>query len=138
MNRQNARLLVIILAVFVVSALGSYLFFGRPAPRTAVETTTDATPQPSAMTQASEDSSRKEQSQGARKNEPPSFFTEIFGPGAAADPSHTESWKTVVLRVMVRLSLAALLASMLAFRPRRFAMLFKRNLFVAQTQILLC
>jgi uncharacterized membrane protein YhiD involved in acid resistance len=33
--------------------------------------------------------------------------------------------------------LAALLTALLAFRPRRFALVFKRNLFVAQTQILL-
>lgn len=38
---------------------------------------------------------------------------------------------------MVRLTLAALLTSILAFRPRRFSVLFNRNLFVAQTQILL-
>jgi uncharacterized membrane protein YhiD involved in acid resistance len=42
-----------------------------------------------------------------------------------------------VVNVTIRLTLAALLAAMLAFRPRRFALLFKRNLFVAQTQILL-
>jgi uncharacterized membrane protein YhiD involved in acid resistance len=135
MNRQNARLLAIILVVFAVSALGSYFFFGRPTSRSPVETAS-ATPLPSATSQAAaaDDSPRKEQQ--ARRDE--GFFTEIFGPGAAADPSHSESWKTVVLRVLVRLMLAALLSAVLAFRPRRFAMLFKRNLFVAQTQILLC
>jgi uncharacterized membrane protein YhiD involved in acid resistance len=39
--------------------------------------------------------------------------------------------------VTVRLTLAALLSAMLAFRPRRFSRTIKRNPFVAQTQILL-
>src|SRR5918911_4933596 len=137
MNRQNAKLLIIILAVFVVSALGSYFLFGGPSTRTTrtVETAASATPQPSATNQPGEDASRGAEQQAGRNNN--SFFTEIFGPGASADPSHADSWATVILRVMVRLTLAALLTSMLAFRPRKFALLFKRNLFVAQTQILL-
>ena len=39
--------------------------------------------------------------------------------------------------VTIRLTLAALLSAMLAFRPRRFALFSKRNPFVAQTQILM-
>ncbi|HEX8176683.1 MAG TPA: DUF4956 domain-containing protein [Pyrinomonadaceae bacterium] len=137
MNRQNGRLIAIILAVFVVSALGSYYFFGRPPlGRPPVETASSATPQPSLMNQASDNPAQDTQSQTAKRGES-SFFTEIFGAGAGADPSHPEKWTTVILRVMVRLTLAALLTSMLAFRPRKFAVLFKRNLFVAQTQILL-
>jgi uncharacterized membrane protein YhiD involved in acid resistance len=49
----------------------------------------------------------------------------------------TESWKTTIPRIIVRLALAALLAVILAFRPRRDVPITKRNLFVAQTQILL-
>lgn len=134
MNRQNARLLAIILAVFVVSALGSYYFFGRPPTGRSVETAASATPQPAATNQAADNSAQNTQT--APRNSG-SFFEEIFGAGAGADPAHPESWSTVILRVMVRLTLAALLTSMLAFRPRKFAVLFKRNLFVAQTQILL-
>ncbi|MCA1557381.1 MAG: DUF4956 domain-containing protein, partial [Acidobacteria bacterium] len=66
-----------------------------------------------------------------------SFFEDMFGMGASADPVHPEHWTTVFLRVTVRLTLAALLTSILAFRPRKFTVTFKRNLFVAQTQILL-
>lgn len=136
MNKQTAKILIVLLVVFALSALASYFFFGGKSSGTetrTVETAASATPQPSATQQGAEEGSRN-----ARKNADGSFFTEIFGPGAAADPSHSENWRTVVLRVMVRLTLAALLASMLAFRPRKFAVLFKRNLFVAQTQILLC
>jgi uncharacterized membrane protein YhiD involved in acid resistance len=46
-------------------------------------------------------------------------------------------WLTTFAAVTIRLTLAALLAAMLAFRPRRFSLHFKRNPYVAQTQILL-
>jgi uncharacterized membrane protein YhiD involved in acid resistance len=48
-----------------------------------------------------------------------------------------ENWKVTFPRIIVRLALAALLAVILAFRPRRDVPITKRNLFVAQTQILL-
>jgi uncharacterized membrane protein YhiD involved in acid resistance len=135
MNRQNAKLLVIILAVFAVSALASYFYFGRPATRT-VETAASATP--AATNQAVVDPSRNQQQpQPTPGKNDVSFFSEIFGPGANGESAPHENWSTVLLRVMVRLTLAALLTSMLAFRPRKFAVLFKRNLFIAQTQILL-
>jgi uncharacterized membrane protein YhiD involved in acid resistance len=69
-----------------------------------------------------------------------SSISQIFGgdgmpaqpaPGAKGD------WLTLFATVTVRLTLAALLSAMLAFRPRRFSVIFKRNPFVAQTQILL-
>lgn len=137
MTRQSGRLISIILAVFVVSALGSYYFFGRPPMgRPPVETASSATPQPSVTNLASDNPSQNTQSQTAQQGDG-SFFTEIFGAGAGEGSARPEKWTTVILRVMVRLTLAALLTSMLAFRPRKFAVLFKRNLFVAQTQILL-
>ena len=48
-----------------------------------------------------------------------------------------EKWTIIFPRIIVRLALAALLATLLAFRPRRDVPITKRNLFVAQTQILL-
>lgn len=48
-----------------------------------------------------------------------------------------EKWTVIIPRIIVRLALAALLALLLAFRPRRDVPVTKRNLFVAQTQILL-
>jgi len=46
-------------------------------------------------------------------------------------------WLMTFATVTVRLTLAALLSAMLAFRPRRLSHPVKRNPFVAQTQILL-
>jgi hypothetical protein len=48
-----------------------------------------------------------------------------------------ESWTVVIPRIIVRLSLAALLVAALAFRPRRGVPSLPRNPYVAQTQILL-
>ena len=48
-----------------------------------------------------------------------------------------EHWTTRALRIIWRLLLAVGLSAILAFRPRRNVPLLKRNLYVAQTQILL-
>ena len=63
---------------------------------------------------------------------------EIFGaqediPG---EP-RVEKWTTIIPRIIVRLAAAAFLAALLAFRPRKDLPLRQRNLYVAQTQILL-
>src|SRR5262247_1351911 len=59
---------------------------------------------------------------------------EVFGPDASGlTPSSVASWEATSARIALRFSLAAFLASLLAFRPRRGA----RNPYVAQTQILM-
>jgi uncharacterized membrane protein YhiD involved in acid resistance len=67
-------------------------------------------------------------------------ITKIFGEGGAPPQparGETEDWLMTFATVTVRLTLAALLSAMLAFRPRRLSRAVKRNPFVAQTQILL-
>ena len=63
-------------------------------------------------------------------------FEEIFAADQGAPP-HPEKMSVVVLRIVWRFALAALLAAGLAFRPRRNLSAHQRNLYVAQTQILL-
>jgi uncharacterized membrane protein YhiD involved in acid resistance len=46
-------------------------------------------------------------------------------------------WRVRIPRMILRLALAAALAAMLAFRPRKDSTYIQRNLYVAQTQILL-
>ncbi len=74
-------------------------------------------------------------------DEATTFFEEMLGAedtrAPAAGTGVRPTLFATTVNVTIRLTLAALLAAMLAFRPRRFALLFKRNLFVAQTQILL-
>ena len=63
---------------------------------------------------------------------------ELFGrDGAGLAPSTFASWESLAARIALRFSLAAFLAALLAFRPRRGTPLFRRNPYVAQTQILM-
>jgi uncharacterized membrane protein YhiD involved in acid resistance len=65
-------------------------------------------------------------------------LSRILGDGTT--PQRTgekRDWLTAAASAAVRLTLAALLATLLAFRPRRFARSARRNPYVAQTQILL-
>jgi uncharacterized membrane protein YhiD involved in acid resistance len=130
MNRQNVKLLLISLGVFVISALAVYLLFSRqaaPAGGQGVPAANTANARPTDQT-----------AQRQANGNDDSFVSEVFGTeGAPREGARTESWTLVLVRVTIRLTLAALLAALLAFRPRKFSVLFKRNLFVAQTQILL-
>jgi uncharacterized membrane protein YhiD involved in acid resistance len=66
------------------------------------------------------------------------FFSRFFGNGnGLPGQTRNESWMVTILRMIIRLMLATLLAAILAFRPRKDLPLLKRNLYVAQTQILL-
>ncbi len=63
---------------------------------------------------------------------------ELFGrDGSGLAPSTFGSWESLAARIALRFSLAAFLAALLAFRPRRGAPIFRRNPYVAQTQILM-
>ncbi len=83
----------------------------------------------------------------ARKagDEEEDFFSRVFGveePSAAQQSAQQqgrpqEGWKVTIPRIILRLALAAALAAMLAFRPRKDSTVIQRNLYVAQTQILL-
>jgi uncharacterized membrane protein YhiD involved in acid resistance len=62
------------------------------------------------------------------------------GGGAApsvAEPAVRKSWAEELLSILFRLFLAVVLSGILAFRPRKDVSLFRRSLFVSQTQILL-
>lgn len=76
---------------------------------------------------------------GSAANETP--FSQVLG-GSSSLPQPTAGekggdWLMTFATVTVRLTLAALLSAMLAFRPRRLSYTVKRNPFVAQTQILM-
>lgn len=75
--------------------------------------------------------------EGARSAPGNSIMSEVFGASDGAVFRPHEGWRVTVPRILLRLALAAALASMLAFRPRKSARFVQRNLYVAQTQILL-
>jgi uncharacterized membrane protein YhiD involved in acid resistance len=72
----------------------------------------------------------------AQGNEDPAIGN-LFGIGQGAGFAPHEPWTSTVPRILLRLALATALAGILAFRPRRSAALVQRNLYVAQTQILI-
>jgi uncharacterized membrane protein YhiD involved in acid resistance len=66
------------------------------------------------------------------------LFGELFGQDKPdVDPATSGSWQSTAATVALRFSLAALLAAILAFRPRRGVAASQRNPFVGQTQILM-
>lgn len=118
------RLTLAVLATFVVILLGSgflaYVFRDRTgSPTTTTTSSSTATPTPAAPRQ-----------------EIP-LVGELFGPDASGlTPSTVSSWEATSARIALRFSLAAFLAALLAFRPRRGS-ITRRNPYVAQTQILM-
>ena len=63
---------------------------------------------------------------------------ELFGPDATGlSPASLASWESTSAKIALRFSLAAFLAALLAFRPRRGVSVARRNPYVAQTQILM-
>ena len=63
---------------------------------------------------------------------------ELFGPDdTGVAPESLASWESTAARIALRFALAAFLAAVLAFRPRRGLAPSRRNPYVAQTQILM-
>ena len=112
------RLTVAVLATFVVLLLGSgfLAYLLRDEKNGVVPNTSGAVAAPAA----------------SERQIP--LLGEVFGPDASGlTPSSLASWEATSARIALRFSLAAFLAALLAFRPRRGA----RNPYVAQTQILM-
>jgi uncharacterized membrane protein YhiD involved in acid resistance len=67
-----------------------------------------------------------------------SVISELFGPDhSGVSQTSYASLESIAARILLRFSLAAFLAAILAFRPRRGISLGQRNPYVAQTQILM-
>jgi hypothetical protein len=65
------------------------------------------------------------------------FTAQSNQPGDSTMSDEAKTWAEDALSVFGRLLLAVLLSATLAFRPRQNVPLFRRSLFVSQTQILL-
>jgi uncharacterized membrane protein len=112
--------------VAILLLTGSLAYFLRDPARTASTPTPASSPRPGASPTPA----------GTPESLP--LFGEVFGPDQTGlSPSSYASWEATAARIALRFSLAAFLAALLAFRPRRGVKASRRNPFVAQTQILM-
>jgi uncharacterized membrane protein len=127
------RLTVAVLATFVVILLGSGLLAYVLQDRRETAATKTATPSASPGAVIATPAASESE---ARQKVP--LFGELFGPDATGlSPATFASWESTSARIALRFSLAAFLAALLAFRPRRGVPVNRRNPYVAQTQILM-
>jgi uncharacterized membrane protein YhiD involved in acid resistance len=127
MNRVTVAVLGLFIVILVGSGIMAYVF--RDDPRTAGRTTAVPVASPAvAATPTSETQASREIP----------LFGQLFGPDATGlSPATLSTWEAMSARIALRFSLAAFLAALLAFRPRRGVSAARRNPFVAQTQILM-
>jgi hypothetical protein len=127
-------LLVALLAGLLGFALVTYILSDKKStdPATQIQTTAQTA---AGQTVEANPQSTRQQAANEKDNSP--ITTVLGGDQPLPGQPRNEKWTTIIPRIVSRLSLAALLAALLAFRPRRDLSATKRNLFVAQTQILL-
>jgi uncharacterized membrane protein YhiD involved in acid resistance len=127
MNRLTVGLLATFVAILLVSGMLAWVLRDRSAldKNTAASTANPGETPPA-----------ESEKQGKHGNRP--LLWELFGPDASGlSPATYSSWEATASRIALRFSLAAFLAALLAFRPRRGISFSRRNPFVAQTQILM-
>jgi uncharacterized membrane protein YhiD involved in acid resistance len=116
MNRVTVAVLGTFVVILIASGILTY-FLREPAQPTAAPAAT-ASPSPGAQSIP--------------------LLGQLFGPDATGlTPATVSSWEATSARIALRFSLAAFLAGLLAFRPRRGVSIARRNPYVAQTQILM-
>jgi uncharacterized membrane protein YhiD involved in acid resistance len=124
MNRVTFGVLITFILILIGSGVFAYLLRDQTE---SSPTSVTAPGSPGATSQPA----------GPPKHESP-FLWEIFGPDASGLlPANYVKWETAAARITLRFALAAFLAVLLAFRPRRSVSGTRRNPFVAQTQILM-
>lgn len=126
MNRVTVAVLGLFIAILLGSGILAYVL--REEPRPAGRTTAAPAASPAVVAPADE-------TQPAREIP---LFGQLFGPDASGlSPANFSTWEATSARIALRFSLAAFLAALLAFRPRRGLSVVRRNPYVAQTQILM-
>ncbi|HEU4506755.1 MAG TPA: DUF4956 domain-containing protein [Pyrinomonadaceae bacterium] len=112
MNRVGLAVLAVFVVILLGSGLLAYVFRNQPQPAATGPAATPTADSP--------------------------FMVDLFGPdGSGLAPATVASWESTAARISLRFALAAFLAALLAFRPRRGLLPSRRNPYVAQTQILM-
>jgi hypothetical protein len=126
MNRVTVAVLGLFIAILLGSGILAYVL--REESGTAGRTTAVPAASPAVFPTAAENQPQREIP----------LIGELFGPDATGlSPANFSTWEATSARIALRFSLAAFLAALLAFRPRRGVSVVRRNPYVAQTQILM-
>jgi uncharacterized membrane protein YhiD involved in acid resistance len=132
-RNKRGLLIAALIGGVAVLALVTYLLVSRSPDPAGQPGTATQTRQPSTTTTPAQPT--QPPATGRTDDGPLSVLT---GPGSPATPENeNESWPARSARITLKLALAALLAAMLAFRPRKDLPVLQRNPYVGQTQILL-
>jgi uncharacterized protein DUF4956 len=132
MNKLTLALLGTFVAILLLSAALAYTFREQPHVNTA-EASATPTASPS-----SGDKGAIEKQKDQKQNGGHNAISELFGlESPSIAPSTFSNWESIAARVALRFSLAAFLAALLAFRPRKGISFSRRNPYVAETQILM-
>ncbi|HEU5236024.1 MAG TPA: DUF4956 domain-containing protein [Pyrinomonadaceae bacterium] len=122
MIRHTLGILATFVALLLVSGLLAYVLRDQTAPGVAnvphTSNTAVATP-------------------STNENQRPLLWQLFGSDSSTSSPTTVASWESIAARIALRFSLAAFLAALLAFRPRRGVSISRRNPYVAQTQILM-
>ncbi len=133
MNKLTLALLGTFVGILLLSAALAYAF--REQPNVTVAETSQGTPTASP---SSGDKGSNEKQKEQKQNGGHSPISELFGlESPSIAPSSLTNWESIAARVALRFSLAAFLAALLAFRPRKGMSFSRRNPYVAETQILM-
>ena len=135
---MTAAVVVVALAFGFLLAAALMRGYGSGTP--TANTSADPNPAASAQQNQQGQQPRHEAAPDSDARGDDSILSHVFGGEAAPQQSargERRDWLMTAASAAVRLTLAALLAALLAFRPRRFGGATKRNPYVAQTQILL-
>ena len=135
---KSALVVAAIVLGVALAVLAAYLLTSRATTqRPAVTAQTPATSQAPVTSQAPAGSTATAQPNAP--NQPAANDSPIPGVpiGQSNNPPADEGIVAVAARMTLRLALAALLTSLLAFRPRKDLPVMQRNPYVGQTQILL-
>ncbi|HZI48097.1 MAG TPA: DUF4956 domain-containing protein [Pyrinomonadaceae bacterium] len=133
MNKLTLTLLGTFVAILLLSGALAYAFREQPQTTTAETSQSSPTTSPS-----SGDKGSNEKQKEQKPNNGHSVISELFGlESPSIAPSSLTNWESVAAKVALRFSLAAFLAALLAFRPRKGMSFSRRNPYVAETQILM-
>lgn len=135
MNRLTFGLLATFAAILLGAGMLAYVLRDRSVP----DGTNAAAARPdNPLSSTESDAKPQTGTENQSKHGKHPLLWELFGPDSSGlSPSSYASWEATAARIALRFSLAAFLAGLLAFRPRRGVSASRRNPYVAQTQILM-